>query len=183
MRTLRIAVIATAAVAAFLSCTNQDKQLTIADQEAAIDNYVAQNFAENPVSYHNGSVRVTIIDSSFIAPPDSLVYGDTLSFFYAGYVFTNGPSDLFSTNNKAVAAQNNFSLTDSDSTAKELVFTKDCMVPGLVNGLYGVKERGHYIILFSAEHGFYDRYVYNIPKLSALAFEVWIEAVRKKETQ
>lgn len=55
------------------------------------------------------------------------------------------------------------------------------MVNGLENGMYGVKDGGHYLILFSAQYGFYDSYVYNIPKLSALAYEIWVDRVIKKD--
>ena len=54
------------------------------------------------------------------------------------------------------------------------------MISGLVNGLYGVRQGEHCILLFSARYGFYDSYVYNIPKLSALAYEIWVDRVIKQ---
>ena len=75
-----------AAIFSVLSCANEDKKLTIADQEAAIDNYINQNYSQNPVVRRNGSNRV-ILDSTSVNISDSLVFGDSLHFYYAGYIF------------------------------------------------------------------------------------------------
>ena len=99
----------------------------------------------------------------------------------AGYVFTRSPSTLFSTNNRTVAEESGFTLSDPDYSVRKILFTKGCLVNGLENGMYGVKDGGHCIILFSAQYGFYDSYVYNIPKLSALAYEIWVDRVIKKD--
>ena len=163
-----------AAIFSVLSCANEDKKLTIADQEAAIDNYINQNYSQNPVVRRNGSNRV-ILDSTSVNISDSLVFGDSLHFYFAGYIFNSSPSELFATNISEIAAQNGLVLSDADFSVMKIHFTEDCLVNGLVNGLYGVKDGGHYIILFSAQYGFYDSYVYNIPKLSALAYEIWVD--------
>ena len=120
-----------------------------------------------------------IIDSSYVA--DSLTFGDSLHFYYAGYVFNTSPSGLFATNVEQIANSAGLLLTDQDFAVEKVLFTEGCYIPGLVNGLYGVREGEHSLILFSAEHGFYNETVYNIPKLSALAYEVWIEKVIKNE--
>lgn len=173
------AYIAAAAVMLLLfSCAKESKELTIADQEASIDTYINQTFADYRIVRHNGSNRI-IIDSTVLALPDSLEYGDSLHFYYAGYVFTSSPSMLFSTNSEYVAQESSYSVTAPDFSVRRILFTKDCMVSGLVNGLYGVREGEHCILLFSAKYGFYDDYVYNIPKLSALAYEIWVERVIK----
>ena len=168
------------AVFTAVSCANEDKKLTVADQEAAIDTYINNNYGEYTVIHRNGFNRVNL-DTTTVTVQDSLVYGDTLSFYYAGYVFTSSPSALFCTNNITVAESSGFTTSNPDYSPKETVFSEGCMISGLVNGLYGVKEGGHYLILFSAQYGFYDSYVYNIPKLSALCYEIWVEEVRKKD--
>lgn len=178
MRHIMIAALVTLAGA--ISCANEDKKLTIADQEAAIDSYISQNYANNTVVRRNGSNRV-ILDTTSVNIQDSLVYGDSLYFYYAGYVFTSSPSTLFSTNNQTVAEESGFTLSDPDYSVRKILFTKGCLVNGLENGMYGVKDGGHCIILFSAQYGFYDSYVYNIPKLSALAYEIWVDRVIKKD--
>lgn len=180
MRTIRHIMIAVTAAAGLISCANEDKKLTIADQEAAIDSYITQNYANNTVVRRNGSNRV-ILDSTSVNIPDSLMYGDSLYFYYAGYIFTNSPSRLFSTNNYDVAEESGFVISNRDYSVRKILYNKGCMVNGLENGMYGVKDGGHYLILFSAQYGFYDSYVYNIPKLSALAYEIWVDRVIKKD--
>lgn len=170
----------TAAAVIISSCTREDKENTIADQEAAIDSYISQNFPDNRIFRRNGSNRI-VIDSTVLALPDSLEYGDSLYFYYAGYIFTSSPSQLFSTNSEYVAQESGYSVTDPDFSIRKTLFTEDCMISGLVNGLYGVREGEHCILIFSAKYGFYDNYVYNIPKLSALAYEIWVDRVIKNE--
>lgn len=177
---LRIAAVVSAFMIA-TSCANEEKALTIADQEAAIDSYISGNFSGYPLVHRNGSNRITVDTTAEGTVTDSLVYGDSLYFYYAGYIFNSSPSSLFATNNKDVAEQNGFTTDNPDYSVKKVLFTDGCMVSGLVNGLYGVREGGHYIILFSAKYGFYDTYVYNIPKMSALAYEIWVDRVIKKE--
>ena len=174
-------ILAAAAASFFFlpSCAKEEKELTIADQEAAIESYIDQNFSDYNIIRRNGSNRIVVDTTVTGADIDSLEYGDSLYFYYAGYVFTNGPSALFSTNNEYLAAESGYTVTDPDFSVRRILFSEGSMIPGLENGLYGVKEGEHCVILFSAKHGYYDDYVYNIPKLSALAFEVWIEDIIK----
>lgn len=176
MRLKRYILAAIAATVIF-AC-NEDKELTIADQEASIDTYISNNYSGYPVIHRNGSNRVSL-DTTIVERKDSLVFGDSLYFYYAGYIFTTSPSSIFCTNNRDVAEQSGFATSDADYSVEKVLFTEDCMSNGLVNGLYGVKTGEHCLILFSAKYGFYDRYVYNIPKLSALAYEIWVEKVIK----
>ena len=169
-----------AAAALLSSCAKEDKELTVADQEAAIETYISRDFSDYRTVHRNGSNRI-IIDSTVLALPDSLEYGDSLHFYYAGYIFTSSPSSLFSTNNEYVAQESGYTVTAPDFSVRRILFTEDCMISGLVNGLYGVREGEHCILLFSAKYGFYDDYVYNIPKLSALAYEIWVEKVIKNQ--
>ena len=178
MKRITVCLYILAAIAAAASCSNKDKELKIADQEASIDSYIANNFSDSKVVHRNGSNRV-ILDSTVLSLTDSLVYGDSLHFYYAGYIFTSSPSSLFSTNNGTVAEESGYSVTDPDFSVRKVLFNEDCMISGLVNGLYGVREGEHCILLFSAKYGFYDDYVYNIPKLSALAYEIWVDKVIK----
>ncbi len=86
MRTIRHIMIAVTAAAGLISCANEDKKLTIADQEAAIDSYITQNYANNTVVRKNGSNRV-ILDSTSVNIPDSLMYGDSLYFLLCRIYF------------------------------------------------------------------------------------------------
>lgn len=180
MNRIAIYVTVLAAAAVLASCVKESKELTIADQEAKIESYISSQYSGYKVVHRNGSNRI-IVDSTVLSLPDSLEYGDSLHFYYAGYVFTSSPSQLFCTNNETVAASSNFTVTDPDYSVARILFTDDCMISGLVNGLYGVRQGEHCILLFSAKYGFYDSYVYNIPKLSALAYEIWVDKVIKQQ--
>lgn len=171
-------LISTIFLFAFLSCGKEDKKLTIAKQEEQIEAYITRNFADYPVVRRNGSNRI-IIESAAVSVTDSLEYGDTLHIYYAGYIFTSAPSSLFATNVQSVAEQGGFNTTNPDYSVKKLIYKKNSLIPGLENGLWGVREKEHCIILFSAQHGFYDDAVYCIPPLSALAFEIWIDRLKK----
>lgn len=161
------------------SCGKEDKRLTIAKQEEQIEAYITRNFADYPIIRRNGSNRITVNPDDISNTTDSLEYGDTLEFYYAGYIFTSSPSTIFATNVKEIAEQSGFSTTNPDYSVKKLTYNKNYIISGLENGLCGVKEGEHCIILFSAQHGFYDDAVYGIPPLSALAFEIWIDRLKK----
>lgn len=174
----KIITILLVALGTIVSCTKEDIKITLAKQEENIEKFIQQRYAGNDVVRRNGSNRV-IIDSSYVA--DSLMFGDSLHFLYAGYIFTSAPNSIFATNIEQLANSSGLILTEQDFSVEKVLFSEDCYIPGLVNGLYGVREGEHSLILFSAEHGFYDETVYNIPKLSALAYEVWIEKVIKNK--
>lgn len=165
-----------AAMAVLSSCAKEDLQLTIANQESSIDSYINSRYADSTVIRKNGSNRIVIGHGS---GPDSLEFGDSLYFYYAEYVFTSSPSQLFDTNLREVAEQNNFQVTGADYSVRKIRFDRGRLVSGLENGLSGVREGEHSIIVFSAQYGFYNERLYNIPKMSALAYEVWIEKIIK----
>lgn len=160
-----------------LSCSS-DKEATIINQESSIDTYITRTFPDSLVIRNNGSNRVVMSRNT---DADSLSFGDSLYFYYAGYVFTSAPSSLFATNIEELGTK--FAITNPDYSPMKILFTENCMVPGLVNGLYGTREGEHSIIIFSAKYGFYNDIVYNIPKLSALLYEVFIWKVIKNSSK
>lgn len=160
------------------SCSKEERDKTINAQEVSISTYISSNFKDYPVILREGSNRI-IVDPGYGA--DTLSFGDSLAFYYAGYTFNNGPSSLFATNDQTVADKNNFNITAQEDTFKEcsVLFDSGSFIPGLVNGLYGVTEGEHCIILFSARYGFGNKPVANVPALSALIYEVWIDKIKK----
>ena len=174
-------IIAIAALALTLcslaGCAKEERELAYANQESAIEKYLQGKFPGDSVIRNNGANRV-IIDSASSA--NILEYGDTLYLFYAGYVFNGSPSALFATNVQSVAESAKFTLTDADFSPLVVQYNKGVFVEGLENGLFGVGEGEHSIILFSAKYGFGNDAIYNIPKLSALLYEVWIDRIIKK---
>ncbi len=159
-----------------VSCTKQDRELTIIDQESKIDSYLSSYFKDSTIVRRNGSNKVIIQKGP---GTDSLYYGDSLYYYYAGYIFTSSPSSLFATNNEAVATESDFVLTNPNYNVEKILFSEKALIPGLVNGLYGSTTGEHSIIVFSAKYGYYNTRVYNIPKLSALIYEIWVQKVIK----
>ena len=67
MRPKTYILLLTVLPALLLFSCNDEKELTIADQEAAIDSYISQNFQDYPVIRRNGSNR------RFLSTTDSLI--------------------------------------------------------------------------------------------------------------
>lgn len=167
-----------AIIGLLFSCSKEERDKTINSQEESISSYIKSTFKDSTVIIREGSNRI-IIDHGY--GTDTLAFGDSLSFYYAGFTFNNGPSTLFATNDQTVADKNNFSITSQEDTFKEysVLFESGSFIPGLVNGLYGVTEGEHCIIVFSARYGFGNKPVANVPALSALIYEVWIDKIKK----
>ena len=85
-----------------LSCTKEDRKLTLIQQEEAIDQFV-QSLAKDTVLYQKGVVRAVLEPGISVDPADTLAAGDTIYFYYAGYIFSRGKGELFHTNSLAVA--------------------------------------------------------------------------------
>jgi FKBP-type peptidyl-prolyl cis-trans isomerase len=158
------------ALSFLLSCTKQDRENTIINQEAAIDSYIS-TLEPVEVVRNNGSNRVVV---SAGKEGTEVAQGDSLYIRYAGYIFSRGKGSLFATNDRDVAQVNSFPLQHSPYKMK---LGDTGMINGLLHGLEGVKEGEHCYIIFSAKYGFNNQVVYNIPKLSPLFFEVWVDKV------
>ena len=154
-----------------MSCAKQDREITLINQEADIDRYIT-SLGENVTSVRNGG-SVRVINNQGVG--EEAVAGDSVYFYYAGYIFNNGPQALFDTNNKEVADKNSF---DTNGEIKKGVIGRG-FISGLNTGLVGVKEGEVCNIIFSAKYGYNNDIVYNVPKLSPLFFEIWIERIIK----
>lgn len=170
----------------FASCTS-DVKIRLIEQEERIDSYLESRFKDSTIVRNGGSAKVIMQRDSVMRDSlgreillPKLEYGDTLSLYYAGYVFTSSPSTLFATNVKEVAEKAGLDLVNPDYNPLKICFDRGVLIPGLENGLIGSYKMEHSIILFSAEYGFGNKQQYSIPKLSALSYEVWIEDVIKK---
>lgn len=165
-------------IASSHSCSKQQTADTVNRQEESISSYLSGHYAENPIIRRNGSNRV-IIDSGY--GTDTLETGDSLFFNYAGFIFSNGPSKLFSTNIQSVAEKNGLSITPLEWTFEEcaILFNSRSLIPGLTDGLCGAKQGEHGIVIFSSTYGFKDQAVANVPPSSALMYEVWINKIKK----
>ena len=156
----------------FVNCTKQDRENTIIAQEAAIDSYIS-SLSSAEVVRNGGSNRVVMISGT---PGTEAVSGDSLYIRYAGYIFSNGKGALFVTNDSIVGRDKKFPLQKAPLKIK---LGETALVDGLELGLDGVKKGEHCYIIFSAKYGFNNTSVSNIPKLTPLFYEVWVDEVIK----
>jgi FKBP-type peptidyl-prolyl cis-trans isomerase len=155
-----------------LSCTKEDRKLALVTQEENIDKYI-NNLRGVRIARNGGSNRLVFTEGR---GTDSLALGDSVKFYYAGYVFSNGKGPLFATNDTLVAKNNGFEL--SGGIEEKVLSSKD-MVRGLANGLVGAKAGEKCEVVFSAKYGYDNDVVYNVPKMSPLIFEIWVEGIVK----
>lgn len=157
---------------AAVGCTKEDRKNQLVSQEEAIDRYIS-SLKEVRVERNGGSNRIVFVEGH---GADSLAVGDSVKFYYAGYIFSNGKGPLFATNNAEVAEAEGFELSGG---IEERVLLERDLVPGLVNGLVGAKAGEQCEVVFSAKYGYDNSAVYNVPKMSPLIFEVWVESIVK----
>lgn len=165
-------ILAILSLVLLVACAKEDRENTIINQEERIDKYIS-SLQGVRISRNGGSNRIVYTEGNGV---DSLAVGDSIKFHYAGYIFSGGKGSLFATNNEEIAAQHNFPL--SGDIEKRVLRSGD-MVSGLANGLIGAKKGEKCDIVFSAKYGFNNTVVYNVPKLSPLIFEIWIEDIVK----
>jgi hypothetical protein len=196
-------------VAVFAACST-DVKLALVDQEQKIDTYL-NNLVSKDESikvFRNKGVnraQLEFIHKKMMVVKDTLIYGqmvkdttymdmpivdtvsveygDSVYFYYAGYVFTSSPSALFTTNVADVARSANLDLSVMDTLPKGVLFQEGELIRGLEYGLHDAKEQEHCYILFSADYGFGNSKLYNIPKLSALMYEIVIDRVVKNDKE
>ncbi len=164
-----IYILAVFAVFATFSCTKQDRENSMANQESAIDSYIS-SLSDVAVVRNSGSNRVVLQAGK--EGTDAAV-GDSLYIRYAGYIFSRGKGTLFATNDSTIAGQTGY----PQQAPLAIKLGSSDLIRGLRYGLEGVKEGEHCYIIFSAKYGFDNVVVYNIPKLSPLFFEVWVDRV------
>lgn len=191
-------------VLVFFACTN-DVKLALIGQEEKIDAYLTNTkFNDSTQVFRNkGSNRLylgfnpryemivrestvngnVVRDTAYKEIPIKdtvhIEYGDSIYLHYAGYVFTSSPSALFTTNVAEVAEKAGWDMSKVDTRSKGILFEPGALIPGLEYGLHNAREQEHCIILFTAELGFGNSKMYNIPKLSALSYEIIVDKVVK----
>lgn len=170
-KTLEILLL-TLSAALLCCCTKQDRENSIISQEAAIDSYLS-SLQGVEIVRKGGSNRAVVtmgVDGTEASK------GDSLYIRYAGYTFSSGKGPLFATNDQSVAQSAGFPVQEAPMKIK---LGKTELVKGLELGLEGVKEGEHCYIVFSAKYGFNNTPVANIPKLSPLFYEIWVDKVIK----
>ena len=161
------------AALALLSCTKEDRENTIVSQEENIDKYISSLPDDVRIARNGGSNRIVYTEGT---SEEVLAIGDSIKFYYAGYIFTGGKGQLFATNNPEVAQATGFPVQEG---IRKCILSNGSMLEGLAQGLVGAKAGEKCDVVFSAKYGFNNTVVYNVPKLSPLIFEVWVEEIVK----
>ena len=169
MRRILLGIFAALAV---LSCTKEDRENTIVNQEESIDRYIS-SLSDVRIARNGGSNRIVYTEGT---SEEVLAIGDSIKFYYAGYIFTGNKGQLFATNNPEVAQKSGFPVQES---IRECILDNGDMLQGLAQGLVGARAGERCDVVFSAKYGFNNTVVYNVPKLSPLIFEVWVEEIVK----
>ena len=170
-----------------LSCVKEKRETLYNKQESKIDQYISSNMYVNTivdgeakadtlrVVYRGGSNRLVIEEGL----GEELSAGGTVSFYYAGYTFSGSKSssNLFITNHEETATAAKWELTDLNLDLYTINLKDAGLIPGLKDGLTGVKAGEHCQILFSGKYGFGKKPLGTIPANSALLYEIWVVGV------
>ncbi|MDR0694683.1 MAG: FKBP-type peptidyl-prolyl cis-trans isomerase [Prevotellaceae bacterium] len=152
------------------ACTSEVERLSVSNQEQAINNYIsAQMTADTTIQMvaNNGSYR--LIRTPGNAPEATT--GDSVRFYYIAYVFSNGKGMAFDTNRDTLGF-----LPQLDNG--QGVIGSGQYIPGLDNGLTGMKTGEKAELIFPASQGFGNMAVGLVPPLSALLFDVEMVSVK-----
>jgi len=156
------------------SCSKQDEEYNITQQESMIDNFVKANSTKRVV-VNNKASRIVLTEGV----GESAAEGDSIFIEYAGYIFNGSKGNIFDTNVKTIAKQFELDTTIRNFNQLKYAIGSDDLIPGLKNGLYGAKKGEQCYIVFSSESGFGKKPISNIPKLTPLIFEIWIKDLKK----
>lgn len=175
MKTIIRIFIGAAVMFALGACTKSKLELTYNTQESKIDSYISSRGEEYRFVRNGGSNRLILKEGE----GEELKQNGFVSFYYAGYIFTGSAnaSSLFVTNHQATAEQAGWNLTDADYQLYEINIGETDLIPGLKDGLLGVKAGEECEILFSGKYGFGDEDFGIIPANSALLYKIWVVGV------
>ena len=160
---------------ALSSCVKSKLEVTYNSQESKIESYIASK-GDTYRSIRNGGANRLVTKEG---EGEELQRNGFVSFYYAGYKFTGNfsASNLFVTNHQATAEQSGWNLTDADYQIYEINLGDAKLIPGLKDGLLGVRAGEECEILFSGKYGFGDEKFGIIPANSALLYKIWVVGV------
>ena len=89
------------------SCSKEEEKLNNTRQEEMIEKYVSSLEGANVIFNDIGVWRIIENEgnNNIIAKP-----GDSIFFYYAAYIFSNGKGKIYDTNVKEIAIENNFNV-------------------------------------------------------------------------
>lgn len=157
------------------ACTKSKLEQTYNNQESKIDSYISGKGDQYRSVRSGGANRLVVKEGE----GEELQRNGFVSFYYAGYQFTGSfsASNLFVTNHQATAEQAGWNLTDADYQIYEINLADAKLIPGLKDGLLGVRAGEECEILFSGKYGFGNKQFGIIPANSALLYKIWVVGV------
>lgn len=177
-RTITIAIAVSAILSALPSCVKQKLELTYTAQEESIDKYVKSvldTAKTASATYNEGICRLTKVQGR----GEPLKGNGTVSFYYAGYTFSNrfSKENLFCTNHEATAADAKWTLPEEELTNLTVCLNDADFLEGLKKGLSGVRAGEECEIIFSAKYGFGRKPFGIVPANSALLYKIWVKSI------
>lgn len=169
------------AVLSLASC-NQQLQTTYDSQDKKINSFIASQLssgAAKRVYVNEGCSRLVLEEGE---GPDSLSAEGKVTFRYAAYTFTGSLSknNLFDTNDEEIAASSGWNGIVTDTSARTLDLGTDKVMPGLRNGLYGVKKGQVCYIVFNGKYGFGSKPIGTVASNSALLYHIKVESIENQ---
>lgn len=160
------------------SCIKEKLEVTYNKQEDQINSYIesALKKDENYTSVRNGGSNRLVLKQG---EGEELTADGSITFYYAGYIFKGNisSSGLFATNREESANDANWEITDPDFEPLTLSLSDSKLLPGLKDGLIGVKGGEECEIIFSGKYGFGKDSFGIIPANSALLFKIWVISI------
>lgn len=164
------------------ACTKQSLKTAYDKQATYIENFVAAQMKKDTtatLTQNGGAYRLTLHDT-LKNQPAPLEWGGKVSLLYACYTLTGATisaSNLVATNIKELAIHAGWILTDTTRYKLDTLILDKKLVPGLADGLAGVRPSDEGYILFTGKYGFGSAEKGTIPANSALAYYFLIENV------
>lgn len=167
------------------SCIKEQLETTYNKQEEQIDQYITKSMISTDDSGATDTLRVVRKSGSNRlvlkeGTGEELTKDGYISFYYAGYTFTGSgvsASNLFSTNRFETATEAGWNGDETEYHLYETSLSDSDFIPGLLNGLEGVKAGEECEILFSAKYGFGNKALGIIPAKTALLYRIWVVGV------
>jgi len=157
------------------SCAGSKLEQAYNNQESKIDNYISGKGDKYRSVRNGGANRLVLAEGE----GEELERNGFVSFYYAGYTFSGSfsASNLFVTNHQETAENANWNLTDAEYRIYEINMAEAKLIPGLRDGLVGVKAGEECEILFSGKYGFGNEEFGMIPANSAQLWKIWVVGV------
>ena len=166
------------------SCVKEQLETVYNKQEEQIDKYIDKAMLTIDASGKPDTLRVVRNEGSnrlvrVEGVGEELAKDGYVSFYYAGYTFNGSvsSSNMFSTNRLESAIEVGWKAEESEYTLYEISLKDADLIPGLKNGLEGVRAGEECEIVFSAKYGFGNKPLGMIPAKTALLYKIWVVGV------